>query len=79
MCGESAGDPVMALVLAGLGVTRLSMAPAALPAVRYALRRHTLDRCRQLAEAALGAPSAVAARAAVLDLVDPQVRSVLGV
>ncbi len=79
VCGESAGDPVMALVLVGLGVTSLSMAPAALPAVRYTLRRHTLDRCRQLAEAALGAPSAVAARAAVLDLVDPQVRSVLGV
>src|SRR5690625_5574717 len=29
VCGESAGDPLMALVLTGLGITSLSMAPAA--------------------------------------------------
>ncbi|WP_250446585.1 phosphoenolpyruvate--protein phosphotransferase, partial [Actinotalea sp. C106] len=41
VCGESAADPVMALVLTGLGVTSLSMSPAAVPAARFALARHT--------------------------------------
>ncbi len=42
VCGESAADPVMALVLTGVGVTSLSMSPAAVPGVRFALRAHTL-------------------------------------
>ncbi|MDO8122355.1 phosphoenolpyruvate--protein phosphotransferase [Isoptericola sp. b490] len=77
VCGESAADPVMALVLTGLGVTSLSMSPAAVPGVRYALRAHTLDVCRQMAAAARGALTAPEARAAALDLVDPKVREVL--
>jgi phosphotransferase system enzyme I (PtsI) len=78
VCGESASDPLMALVLAGLGITSLSMAPAAIPAVRVALRRHTLEQCRGIAAAALAAPDAVQGRAAVLSLVDAGVRSLLG-
>lgn len=77
VCGESAGDPLMALVLVGLGVTSLSMAPGAVPAVRHAVRRHTLPRCEQIAAAALAARSATAARAAALALVDDQVRATL--
>lgn len=77
VCGESAGDPLMALVLVGLGVTSLSMAAGALPAVRYALRRHTRERCAQAAAAALGARTATDARAAVLALVDDEVRTTL--
>ncbi|MEU8161936.1 phosphoenolpyruvate--protein phosphotransferase [Micromonospora parva] len=65
VCGESAADPDFALVLAGLGVTSLSMAPRSIPAVRESLAAHTLDECRQIAEAALAAPSPEAARAAV--------------
>ncbi|WP_284329425.1 putative PEP-binding protein [Demequina litorisediminis] len=34
VCGESAGDPYLALVLAGLGVASLSMAPSKVPAVK---------------------------------------------
>ncbi|GAA3805002.1 phosphoenolpyruvate--protein phosphotransferase [Cellulomonas soli] len=71
VCGESAGDPLMALVLTGLGVTSLSMSAGALPAARHMLRRHSLATCRQAAERALAAPSATEARAAVLELVDP--------
>ncbi|MBO0920582.1 phosphoenolpyruvate--protein phosphotransferase [Cellulomonas sp. zg-ZUI222] len=77
VCGESAGDPLMALVLVGLGVTSLSMAPGALPAVRYALRRHTLLTCEEVADAALAARTAPEARAAALALVDPEVRTTL--
>ncbi|MFF1528193.1 phosphoenolpyruvate--protein phosphotransferase [Cellulomonas sp. NPDC058312] len=79
VCGESASDPLMALVLTGLGVTSLSMSPAALPAVRYALRRHTLDACRAMADAAIAAEDPAAARAAVVDLLDADARVALGV
>ena len=77
VCGESAADPLMALVLTGLGVTSLSMSPAAVPGVRFALARHTLARCRELAAAARAARTASCARAACLELADPEVREVL--
>ena len=78
VCGESAGDPLMALVLVGFGVTSLSMAAGAVPAVRYAIRRHTKEICEQMATAALAAASAPDARAAVLALTDEQARATLG-
>lgn len=78
VCGESASDPLMALVLTGFGCSSLSMAPKLVPMVRFVLRNHTLKQCRRMAEAALGAPDASGARAAVLDLVEPSVRALLG-
>lgn len=77
VCGESASDPVMALLLTGLGITSLSMSPSAVPAVRLALSHHDLATCQAIGEAARDAPTAGAARAAALALVDPQVREVL--
>ncbi len=77
VCGESAADPVMSLVLAGLGATSLSMSPAAIPGVRYALRAHTLRVCQELAERALTAGNASTARRAVLDGMDQRVRHTL--
>jgi phosphotransferase system enzyme I (PtsI) len=64
VCGEAAADPGFALVLAGLGVSSLSMAPRSIPAVRESLAGHTLQECRQIAEAALAADTPEAARAA---------------
>jgi phosphotransferase system enzyme I (PtsI) len=64
VCGEAASDPALACVLAGLGVNSLSMAPPALPWVRAALARHTLDQCRAAAAAARATATADAARAA---------------
>ena len=52
VCGEAAGSPALALVLVGLGVSSLSMAPGKVPAVRTALGLHTLEQCQQLAAAA---------------------------
>ena len=63
VCGEAAADPALSLVLVGLGITSLSMSPRSIPAVREALSAHTLAECRALAEAALAAPDAMAARA----------------
>lgn len=77
VCGESASDPMMALLLTGLGITSLSMSPSAVPAVRFALSRHDLATCKKIGEAARRAPTAGEARAAALALVDPQVREVL--
>ncbi|GIG26404.1 phosphoenolpyruvate--protein phosphotransferase [Cellulomonas denverensis] len=78
VCGESASDPLMALVLTGLGVTSLSMSPAAVPAVRAALRGHTLARCQEIAAAARAARTAPEARAAALALTSAEVRDLLG-
>jgi phosphotransferase system enzyme I (PtsI) len=72
VCGEAASDPMLALVLVGLGVTSLSMAPACLADVRAALIERTLDECRALATAAVKASSAVTARAAVSELARQQ-------
>ncbi|WFE98656.1 phosphoenolpyruvate--protein phosphotransferase [Micromonospora sp. WMMD964] len=73
VCGESAADPDFALVLAGLGITSLSMAPRSIAAVRESLAAHTLDECRRIAEAALAAPSPEAGRAAAGALRRPRV------
>jgi phosphocarrier protein FPr len=63
VCGELAGDPAAAILLAGLGVTELSMAPALVPEVKEALRRVDLATAQAAARAALDAPDATAARA----------------
>ncbi|MBR7743702.1 phosphoenolpyruvate--protein phosphotransferase [Phycicoccus sp. BSK3Z-2] len=65
VCGESAGDPLLALVLTGLGVGSLSMAPSKVPVVRLALSLHGLPQCQALAEAAREAATATEALAAV--------------
>ncbi|MGC3954301.1 MAG: phosphoenolpyruvate--protein phosphotransferase [Propionicimonas sp.] len=71
VCGEAGGDPALALVLTGLGVSSLSMAPSKIPAVRTALALHTREQCQQMAAAARASTSPAAARAAVLKMADP--------
>jgi phosphoenolpyruvate-protein phosphotransferase (PTS system enzyme I) len=79
VCGESAADPLMALVLTGLGVTSLSMSAGAVPTVRYALRHHSLATCQHMARVALGAPDAATARSAVLAAAEATVLDVLAI
>jgi phosphotransferase system enzyme I (PtsI) len=71
VCGEAGGDPGLALVLAGLGVSSLSMAPGKVPAVRTSLSLHTMEQCQQMAAAARAAVDAASARSAVLAMADP--------
>ena len=78
VCGESAGDPLMAVVLTGLGVTSLSMSAGAVPLVRYAVAQHTLAQAEAVARAALAADSAEAARAAAVAALAPEVAATLG-
>ncbi|GAA3739363.1 phosphoenolpyruvate--protein phosphotransferase [Salinactinospora qingdaonensis] len=64
VCGTAVADPLMACVLVGLGATSLSMDASALPLVRTALSRATLEHCRAAARAARAAPHAAEAKRA---------------
>ena len=68
VCGELAGDPAAAILLAGLGVTELSMAAGLIPEVKAALRSVEIRHAREAARAALEVDSADAARALALAL-----------
>jgi phosphoenolpyruvate-protein kinase (PTS system EI component) len=68
VCGEAAGDPRLAVLLLGLGVAELSVAPARLDEVRAAVLSVTLARAAALAETALALSSAEA----VLALLDAE-------
>ncbi len=77
VCGEAGGDPLLALVLTGLGVASLSMAPSKVNAVRAALRLHDLATCQQMAAYAVDAPTAEEGRKNVLKLVSPTMLSLI--
>ncbi|MGW3963567.1 phosphoenolpyruvate--protein phosphotransferase [Amycolatopsis sp. NPDC005003] len=53
VCGEAAADPRLARVLAGLGLTSLSMNPSAIRGVGASLAAVTFAECEASAEAAL--------------------------
>ncbi|CAB5110257.1 MAG: phosphoenolpyruvate--protein phosphotransferase [Actinobacteria bacterium] len=65
VCGEAASDPLLAVVLVGLGATTLSMAPAALVDVRAELAKYSLADAQRLAMLALAENSASQAREVV--------------
>jgi len=65
MCGDMAGDPMMVLVLMGLGLRNLSMAPRQIPLLKSIIRASTYAEAEKLASAAL----ALATESEVEDLV----------
>ena len=71
VCGEAAADPLLALVLVGLGISSLSMEPGALADVGRSLAAVTLEVCRRAARAACSSDSPASARAAVRAILDP--------
>ena len=77
VCGESAGDPLLALVLVGLGVTSLSMAPSKVPVVRLALSLHSVAECQRLAQVARGSRTAVDALTAVREAASTELTDLL--
>ena len=77
VCGEAGGDPILALVLTGLGVSSLSMAPGKVNVVRAALRLHDFATCLQMAAYAVDARTAKEARAAVTAIVHPTLLDLL--
>jgi phosphotransferase system enzyme I (PtsI) len=58
VCGEMAGDPVLAALLLGLGVDELSAAPSLVPPLKFLIRRLRLSEARDLAGFALECESA---------------------
>lgn len=77
VCGEAGGDALLALVLAGLGVSSLSMAPSKVPMVRLSLSLHTFAQCQRLAHVARGARTAHEAREAVFAAASPSLTALL--
>jgi phosphoenolpyruvate-protein phosphotransferase/dihydroxyacetone kinase phosphotransfer subunit len=68
VCGELAGDPAAAVLLVGLGVRELSMAPALVPEVKEALRSVALADAADAARRALDARDSAEARSCGADL-----------
>jgi phosphoenolpyruvate-protein phosphotransferase len=62
VCGELAGDRLGIPLLAGLGITSLSMAPPQIPAAKAALRRLHLAEAADIARHALDLESITAVR-----------------
>ena len=78
VCGQMAADPVLSVLLIGLGVHKLSMEPASLPGIRRVIRNISYFEAEQLAEAALQAGDAAAAKQPVIDLLHERVPEMLG-
>ncbi|HVI05847.1 MAG TPA: phosphoenolpyruvate--protein phosphotransferase [Sphingomicrobium sp.] len=55
VCGALASDPMATAILIGLGVTELSVTPAAVPAIKAAVRRLATRDCQLLAKSACAA------------------------
>lgn len=73
ICGEMATDPVGAVLLTGLGFDTLSVAPPALPLIKWILRTVPASATVDAANDALLAPSAEAVTAVVRARMAPHV------
>jgi phosphotransferase system enzyme I (PtsI) len=56
VCGEMAGDPMLARLLLGLGLRQFSMHPAQLLAVKYEVLRSDIASCEAAAKKILSSP-----------------------
>lgn len=83
VCGEMASEPISAFLLIGLGYETLSVAPPALPLIRWLVRQVSREQAMSAATAALAARSAdlaldilryALAEAVDLKLLDPDAR-----
>ena len=54
MCGESAADPALIPLYLAMGITELSMSPAALPEARERVRSLDMEEARATLARALG-------------------------
>jgi phosphotransferase system enzyme I (PtsI) len=65
ICGEMAGDAMLAEVLLGLGFTRLSMSPVSLTRVRAEIAKTNLSKAKHFAQKVLRSGSCTAVRSMV--------------
>ena len=72
LCGEMAGDPVVAPVLVGLGLVELSMSAVAIPEVKAVLRATSRAELEELVGRILKLPTAFEIREAVREYLSRQ-------
>ncbi len=70
MCGGLAADPLAAPILIGLGITELSVPPAAIPRLKAVVRGLTMETCVALAERACNAESPEMARGIAREIIE---------
>src|SRR6185369_17335111 len=63
LCGEMAGEPIIAILLMGLGIRSFSLSAPCIPRVKEAIRHIALARARRIADRVLGMESSLAIRA----------------
>jgi phosphotransferase system enzyme I (PtsI) len=49
VCGEMSNHPALALLLVGMGIRTLSVAPSAIPVLKKAIRSVTIGQCQAMA------------------------------
>jgi phosphotransferase system enzyme I (PtsI) len=69
VCGEMAGEPMIAPVLFGLGIRELSMSAVSIPEVKATIRQMTSSETQALVERVRNLPTAAEVRAMVTDYV----------
>jgi phosphotransferase system enzyme I (PtsI) len=69
VCGEMAGEPMIAPVLFGLGIRELSMSAVSIPEVKATVRQMTQIDTKALVERVRNLPTAAEVRAMVTDYV----------
>ena len=67
VCGEMAGEPMIASVLIGLGIRELSMSAVSIPEVKDAIRHMTIAETEGLVARVRMVPTAAEVRAIVSD------------
>jgi phosphoenolpyruvate-protein phosphotransferase (PTS system enzyme I) len=77
LCGALAQDPLAAVLLVGLGLRELSMGPSAIPLVRAALARVSINEAMRVAERALMADTAETVDALLREQLQPRMRDLL--
>lgn len=77
VCGAMASDPLAAILLVGMGLRSLSMEASAIPEVKAALARVTLEEARDAAEAAYEASTAREIEEALAERFAPRLADLL--
>ena len=71
VCGEMASDPVLLVLMVGLGLREFSMAPGAVPLAKQVLRSLRVTDARDAARRALRARTVQEVEHTLLDLLSP--------
>lgn len=77
VCGAMASDPLCAVVLVGMGLRELSLEASALPEVKEALSRVTLEEAEEVSELALCAQTADEVETLVAERFAPRLADLL--